>query len=159
MPKQSAGILLYRFRNSKLEVLLVHPGGPFWARKDIGVWSIPKGEFTVEEKPLEAAKREFLEETGSEVSGDFIPLTPFKQKGGKVVYAFALEGDLDVNQLRSNTFKMEWPPQSGKVEEFPEIDRAEWFDFLKSKEKLNEAQGSIIDELTQILSVKQNLLN
>jgi predicted NUDIX family NTP pyrophosphohydrolase len=155
MAKKSAGILLYRFRDFQPEVLLAHPGGPFWAKKDDGVWSIPKGEFTDEEDTLDAAKREFYEETGTRVSGDFIPLSPFKHKDGKVVYAFALEGDFDVSQLTSNTFKIEWPPKSGKHQEFPEIDRAGWFDFDTCKVKLYKAQAEIIDELAFILKQKQ----
>jgi len=150
MQKKSAGIILYRFSNSKFEVLLVHPGGPFWAKKDLGAWSIPKGEFTDEENPLDAAKREFYEETGCQISGDFIELTPRKQKSGKIIYAFAIEHDFDAVLLKSNTFKIEWPPKSGKEQEFPEIDRAEWFDLSKSKEKINEAQGLIIDELASV---------
>jgi predicted NUDIX family NTP pyrophosphohydrolase len=156
MPKQSAGILLYRFKNSKCEVLLVHPGGPFWVKKDLGVWSIPKGEFTEEELPLDAAKREFYEETGSQISGDFIALTPGKQKSGKVIYAFTAERDLDVTQVKSNTFQIEWPPKSGKQQEFPEIDKAKWFDFETSKLKLNESQALFIDELAQILRMSDD---
>lgn len=152
MNKKSAGILLYRFRDSMPEVLLVHPGGPFWAKKDLGVWSIPKGEFTDEEEPIDAAKREFLEEIGMSISGEFKALTPKKQKSGKVIYAFAKEQDIDVTEIKSNYFKMEWPPKSEKQQEFPEIDRAEWFDLTIGKQKLNEAQVSIIDELAQILT-------
>lgn len=154
MPKQSAGILLYRFRGSKFEVLLVHPGGPFWTKKDLGAWSIPKGEFTDEEDPLDAAKRELLEETGIQISGEFIELTPKKQKSGKVIYAFAIEHDIGVTEVQSNTFEIEWPPKSGKLQEFPEIDKAEWFDFTTSRQKLNESQAEIIEELANQLRMK-----
>jgi predicted NUDIX family NTP pyrophosphohydrolase len=155
MPKKSAGILLYRIREGKVEVLLAHPGGPLWIKKDDGYWSIPKGEFTDDEEPLEAAKREFYEETGASVSGEFIPLKPITQKSGKLVYGFAIEGEFDVSRSMSNTFKMEWPPYSGKVEEYPEIDRAEWFDLERAKEKLTEAQHSFIDELIETLGRQQ----
>jgi len=147
MIKKSAGILLYRFQHEKLEVLLVHPGGPFWVKKDLGVWSIPKGEFEDDEDPLSAAKREFMEELGVPVSGDFIAMTPVKQKNNKIVYAFAINGDLDVSGTKSNTFEMEWPPKSGKRQLFPEIDKAGWFEFQTAKQKIIEAQGEIIDEL------------
>lgn len=146
MAKQSAGILLYR-RAPSLEVLLVHPGGPFFARKDLGAWSIPKGEFETGEDPLQNAIREFQEETGTLLSGEFLPLTPIRQKGGKTVYAWALEGDLDVTRIVSNTFTMTWPPKSGLVQVFPEIDRAEWFGVEEAMQKINEAQGAWIGEL------------
>ncbi|KUK49687.1 MAG: Putative NTP pyrophosphohydrolase [Parcubacteria bacterium 33_209] len=139
MAKKSAGILLYRVKNKFLEVFLVHPGGPFWAKKDLGVWSIPKGEFTESEDPQDAAKREFQEELGIYCTGDFIPLTSIKQKGGKVVYAWALKNDIDPNQIKSNTFEMEWPLKSGKKQEFPEIDRGEWFGVLEAKQKINKS--------------------
>ena len=147
MLKKSAGILLYRFQDEKLEVLLVHPGGPFWAKKDLGIWSIPKGEFEEDEEPLAAAKREFREELGVAVSGNFTAMTPVKQKNYKIVYAFALNVDLDVSNIKSNTFEMEWPPKSGKRQEFPEVDKAEWFEFEMAKLKINEAQGEILEEL------------
>ncbi len=147
MLKKSAGILLYRFQDEKLEVLLVHPGGPFWAKKDLGIWSIPKGEFEEDEEPLAAAKREFREELGVAVSGNFTAMTPVKQKNYKIVYAFALNVDLDVSNIKSNTFAMEWPPKSGKRQEFPEVDKAEWFEFEMAKLKINEAQGEILEEL------------
>lgn len=146
MPKQSAGILLYR-RTPSLEVLLVHPGGPFFTRKDLGAWSIPKGEFETGEDPLQNAVREFQEETGMPPSGEFLPLTPIRQKGGKTVYAWALEGDLDVTRIVSNTFTMTWPPKSGRVQVFPEIDRAEWFGVEEAMRKINEAQCAWIGEL------------
>ncbi|MDQ3020365.1 MAG: NUDIX domain-containing protein [Bacteroidota bacterium] len=156
MTKKSAGILLYRLTSKILEVLLVHPGGPFWAKKDLGAWSIPKGEFSDDENPLDAALREFAEEMGEAITvskGDFIPMTQIKQKNGKVVYAFALKHDFDVSKIKSNTFTIEWPPKSGKQQEFPEIDRGEWFDFSISKKKLNEQQAAIIDELVEKLNL------
>ncbi|MCZ8284079.1 MAG: NUDIX domain-containing protein, partial [Bacteroidia bacterium] len=125
--KQSAGILLYRFRQNALEVMLVHPGGPFYARKDAGAWTIPKGEPDEDEDLLLAAQREFTEETGHVLKGTFIALTSVKQKGGKLVHAWAVEGDMDVAALQSNTFEMPWPPKSGKMQRFPEIDKAAWF--------------------------------
>jgi predicted NUDIX family NTP pyrophosphohydrolase len=135
--KQSAGILLYRINDKNLEVFLVHPGGPFWAKKDQGAWSIPKGEFDEEEEGIFAAKREFLEETGMAVEGEAIPLSPQKQKGGKLVYAWAVEGNLDPAEVRSNTFEMEWPPRSGRLGSFPEIDRAGWFPVEEALRKIN----------------------
>lgn len=148
--KQSAGILLYRRSARALEVLLVHPGGPFWAKKDAGAWSIPKGELADGEDPLAAARRELCEETGAAVEGEFVALTPLVQRGGKTVYAFAVEADLDVGRLRSNTFSMEWPPRSGRQQEFPEVDRAEWFDIAAAREKLLESQRPLLDELVSL---------
>jgi predicted NUDIX family NTP pyrophosphohydrolase len=145
--KQSAGILLYRMHAGALEVFLVHPGGPFWARKDAGAWSIPKGEFEQGADPLETAKREFLEETGSPVDGKFIALAPLKQRSGKVVHAWAVEGNLDAASIRSNTFSMEWPPRSGRQQEFPEVDKGEWFAISGAREKLPEGQRGFLDEL------------
>ena len=147
MAKQSTGILLYRLHNQQPEVFLIHPGGPFWARKDLHAWSIPKGEFSDDEDSLDAARREFEEETGKSVSGDFIELSPVKQKGGKMVYCYACEGDIDVKQIKSNTFEMEWPPRSGKKQTFPEIDCGEWFDPPNAKLKILESQAVFIDEL------------
>jgi predicted NUDIX family NTP pyrophosphohydrolase len=148
MPKkQSAGILLYRIRAGVPEVFLVHPGGPFWARKDAGAWSIPKGEFEDGDDPLEAARREFLEETGSPVDGPFAALKPLKQGGGKVVHAWTVEGDIDAASIKSNTFSMEWPPRSGRQQEFPEVDRGEWFAMPQAREKLLEGQLGFLDEL------------
>lgn len=158
MIKKSAGILLYRLTNKILEVLIVHPGGPFWVKKDLGAWSIPKGEFEDFENPLDAAKREFYEEMGEQISGDFISMTPVKQKSGKIIYAFAHEQDFDVTKIKSNTFSMEWPPKSGKQQDFPEIDRGEWFNFEESKRKLNEQQATFIDELVQKLGINIELL-
>jgi predicted NUDIX family NTP pyrophosphohydrolase len=151
MPRKSAGILLYRKQDQKLEVLLVHPGGPYFINKDIGVWSIPKGEFTDEEDPLAAAQREFEEETGQPVVGDFMPLQTIKQKGGKIVQAWAVEGDIDENTVISNTFKMEYPYKSGKWINVPEVDHAAWFELSAAKEKINVAQVALIEELTQLL--------
>src|SRR5262252_3749819 len=127
MAKLSAGLLMYRRREGGLEVFLVHPGGPFWAKKDLGAWSIPKGEYDEGEEPLAAARREFEEETGIQPEGHFVPLKTIKQPGGKTVLAWAFEGDADVAAIKSNTFSMEWPPHSGKQQDFPEVDRAGWF--------------------------------
>lgn len=148
--KRSAGILLYRRAGDEVMVLLAHPGGPFWARKDEGAWTIPKGEFDNEDA-LAAARREFAEETGAVLEGEFIALTPCTQKNGKIVHAFALEGDIDVHTIKSNTFEMEWPPHSGKRSEFPEVDRAEWFTLAAAREKINPAQRALLDELKQRL--------
>lgn len=153
MAKQSAGILLYRHTNKIMEVLIVHPGGPFWAKKDLGVWSIPKGEFNDDESPLDAALREFKEELGEPIAGTFIPMTPIKQKSGKIVYAFALEHEFDTSKFKSNTFTIESPPKSGKQQAFPEIDKAAWFDVATSKQKLNEQIAAIVDELASKLNL------
>ncbi len=147
MSKQSAGILLYRKTNNQLQVFLVHPGGPFFKNKDIGVWSIPKGEFLDGEDPLEAAKREFNEETGQPVDGDFIKLSAVTLKSGKIVHAWAVEGNIDHETIFSNLFEMEWPPKSGKMQSFPEIDRAGWFDIETAKIKINAGQAGLIEEL------------
>jgi predicted NUDIX family NTP pyrophosphohydrolase len=152
MAKHSAGILLYRLRDHSLEVFLVHPGGPFWARKDVGAWSIPKGEFE-EEDAQAAAKREFHEETGLCVEGDLLALTPQKQKGGKIVYAWAVEGDLDPGRVKSNTFEMEWPPRSGKKQLFPEIDKGEWFTVQAALQKINQGQVGFLKELKEKLGL------
>jgi predicted NUDIX family NTP pyrophosphohydrolase len=151
MPKKSAGLLMYRFRNSLLEVFLVHPGGPFWAKKDDGAWSIPKGEYADDEEPLNAAKREFMEETGCEAEGEFIPLTPLRQPSRKIVRAWAVEGDCDAEGIKSNTFTMEWPPRSGIEAEFPEVDRAEWFSINSARRKILKGQQGFLDELCKIL--------
>ena len=148
--KRSAGILMYRFVDGALQVLLAHPGGPFWARKDAGVWTIPKGEFE-DEDALAAARREFEEETGSIVDGAFVALTPRMHKNGKMVHAFAVEGNLDASAVTSNMFEMEWPPGSGKRREFPEVDRAEWFALTDAAEKINPAQRAFLEELKQKL--------
>jgi len=151
MAKQSAGILLYRKSNDQLQVFLVHPGGPFFRNKDDGSWSIPKGEFLDDEVPLAAARREFLEETGQSVDGKFIPLEPITQKGGKMVYAWAVEGDINHETIVSNLFELEWPPRSGKKQSFPEIDKAAWFDIETAKAKINAAQAAFINELAERL--------
>jgi len=143
---------MYRTREGILEVLLVHPGGPFWRNKDAGAWSIPKGETADDEDLLEAARREFEEETGCRPSGSFIPLSPVKQKSGKTVHAWAVEGEIDPASMKSNTFTMEWPPKSGKHADFPEVDRAEYFDLPTAKQKINPAQASLLTELVQILA-------
>jgi predicted NUDIX family NTP pyrophosphohydrolase len=147
MSKKSAGFLLFRETSGKLEVLLVHPGGPFWASKDDGSWSIPKGEFTEDEEPLAAAKREFEEETGVTATGNFIPLEPLRQPSGKIVYAWAVKADFDSTALRSNTFSMEWPPKSGQQQEFPEIDRAAWFTVESARRKILKGQTGFLDQL------------
>src|SRR3990172_557555 len=144
MSKQSAGLLLYRKQKDGLEVFLVHPGGPFWTKKDLGSWSIPKGEFDQEDS-LVAAKREFYEETGLPAPlGKYIPLTPIKQKCGKTVHAWAVEGEIDAGQIRSNSFEMEWPPRSGKRQTFPEIDMGAWFPIKEALEKINPGQVGLI---------------
>ena len=147
MQKKSAGILLYRSQHKDPEVFLVHPGGPFWAKKDDGAWSIPKGEFDDDEDPLDAAKREFEEETGIKISGEFNPLAPIKQKSGKLVFAWAVEGNIDPARIKSNSFEIEWPPKSGKKMSFPEIDRAGWFNLMEAKKKINPGQSALIKEL------------
>ncbi len=152
MAKKSAGILLYRLKNGSPEVFLVHPGGPFFIKKDEGVWSIPKGEYDDSEEPLAAAKREFLEETGVKVDGDFIALTPVRLKSGKAVIAFALESDIDASQIKSNLFEMVWPPKSGKMKSFPEIDKGEWFNIPIAKQKINPAQNALIVELLSMIT-------
>ena len=150
MAKTSAGLLMFRLRNREPEVLLVHPGGPFWAKKDEGAWSIPKGEFQAGEEPLAAAQREFAEETGCRAQGPFIPLTPITQRSGKVVHAWAVEGDCDPTQLHSNLFSLEWPPKSGKQQQFPEVDRAEWFSVRVALQKIIPAQRGFVAELVTI---------
>ncbi len=143
---------MYRRRQGIVEILLAHMGGPFWAKKDLGAWSIPKGEFEPgEEVPLDAAKREFEEETGLAVTGEFIPLTPIKLSGGKIIHAWAVEGDCDASSIKSNTFMLEWPPRSGKQQAFPEIDRAEWFSLDEAKEKVTKGQRGLIEALRRIL--------
>ena len=151
MPKTSAGLLLYRRRDGALEVFLVHPGGPFWARKDAGAWSIPKGEIGPDEAPLAAARREFGEETGLAVDGDVIALAPIRQAGGKLVHAFAIEADLDPAAIVSNRFTMEWPPRSGEQREFPEIDRAGWFGLEAARRKLLAGQLPLLEDLRERL--------
>jgi len=152
MSKQSAGLLLYRVQRG-LEVFLVHPGGPFWARRDAGAWSIPKGEISAGEDPLAAAQRELEEETGCRVTGPFTPLTPVTQRGGKQVQAWAVEGDCNPAELRSNVFSIEWPPKSGKQKEFPEVDRADWFTIPVALEKILPGQRELVIELATIRGV------
>ena len=152
MAKRSAGILLYRVAGGAPEVLLVHPGGPYWARKDAGAWSIPKGEYEDGEDPQSCALREFDEETGVELPpGELAELGSVKQKSGKVVTAWAAEGDLDAGAVTSNTFTMEWPPRSGTTAEFPEVDRAGWFEIETAREKLVPAQTEFLDRLLERL--------
>jgi predicted NUDIX family NTP pyrophosphohydrolase len=153
MAKQSAGILLYRKTGEDLQVFLVHPGGPFFKNKDKGAWSIPKGEYEADEDPLDAAKREFEEETGKVIAGDFIALSPIKQKGGKMVLAWAVAADIDPKNITSNTFEIEWPPRSGKKQAFPEVDRADWFDIATAKIKINAAQIALLDELSGLTNL------
>lgn len=153
MPKISAGILLFRRRPTGAQVLLVHPGGPFWAKKDDGAWSTPKGLADEGEDALAAAKREFFEETGLKVEGEFIELGSHKQKSGKTITAWGLEGDFDAKLLKSNNFSMEWPPRSGKTAEFPEVDRADWFDLDEALTKVTEGQSGIIRALAEKIGV------
>jgi predicted NUDIX family NTP pyrophosphohydrolase len=149
MPKTSAGLVMFRWRDGQLEVLLVHPGGPFWARKDDGAWSIPKGEIGEDEDPLTAARREVQEETGAVPDGTFLPLTPVRQPGGKVVQAWAVESDLETTDIRSNTFELEWPPRSGRRRTYPEIDRADWFTIPVARAKILRGQLPLIDEFAR----------
>jgi predicted NUDIX family NTP pyrophosphohydrolase len=151
MSKNSAGILLYRLRNGRLEVLLVHLGGPFWTKKDAGAWFVPKGEVNSGEDELAAAKREFAEETGLQAGGELISLGMVKHKGGKRVSAWAFEGDCEPETLRGNTFQMEWPPHSGKMREFPEIDRAAFFTVEAAREKMHPAEFEFLGRLQKLL--------
>ena len=147
MPKRSSGILMYRRPGRDIELLLVHPGGPFWAKKDWGAWSIPKGEYVEGEDALEVAKREFAEETGARPQGDFLPLGDLVQPGRKVVTAFGLEGDFDPATLTSNRFELEWPPKSGRKASFPEVDRAAWFDLETAGRKILPSQAIVLQHL------------
>ncbi|MEJ5961876.1 NUDIX domain-containing protein [Pedobacter immunditicola] len=151
MGKISAGILLYKLEKSQLLFFLVHPGGPFFRRKDEGWWTIPKGEPLENEEPLDNALREFEEETGYRLAGDFIKLKPVTQKGGKKVECWAVKGNLDPETIVCNTFEMEWPPRSGKLQSFPEIDKAAWFDFKHAQVKINERQLAFLEELSLII--------
>ena len=148
----SAGILVYRFPHTAIEFFLVHPGGPFWKNKDEGAWTIPKGEFTEEEQPLDAARREFREETGIKIDGKFRPLNPVRQKSGKWVYAWAIESDPDPGTIQSNMFEIEWPPRTGKKASFPEVDRAAWFGLDDARKKINPAQVGLLVETIGIVS-------
>lgn len=150
--RKSAGILLYRIKNKDVEFFLIHPGGPVWVNKDAGAWSIPKGEFTEEELPLAAAKREFQEETGTAINGHFIELTPIKQKGGKMVYAWAVEGNMDAEAIQSNTFTMQWPPKSGQWKTYAEVDKSGWFNLADAKQKINEAQIAFLEQVAALLN-------
>jgi len=144
---------MYRWNEGELQFLLVHPGGPFFRNKDEGAWTIPKGELEENENALETAKREFAEEVGKHPEGRFIELPPIRQKGGKIVRAWGVEGDLDPTQIQSNSFSLEWPPRSGRLQEFPEIDRAAWFDGESAKSKINPAQRPLLEELERIVSI------
>ena len=151
MPRVSAGLLMYRIKDGKLQVLLGHPGGPLFKNKDDGVWTIPKGEVESEEDLLETAKREFEEETGFSATGPFVALAPIVQKGGKIVHAWAFEGDCDPDEIVSNTFSMEWPPRSGRKMKFPEIDRAGFFDLATAGRKIKAAQWALVEECERIV--------
>ncbi|MBA2328733.1 MAG: NUDIX domain-containing protein [Flavisolibacter sp.] len=151
---KSAGILLFKKSEGILEVFLVHPGGPFWKAKDLGSWSIPKGEFTADEEALPSAIREFKEETGSPIWGEFIELSPVKLKSGKWIYAWAVEGDIEASKIVSNTFLLEWPPRSGKQISLPEVDKGDWFTPDEARIKINSAQAALIDQLEKIVDQK-----
>jgi predicted NUDIX family NTP pyrophosphohydrolase len=150
MAKESAGLLVYRKTPNGLEFLLAHPGGPFWKNKDAGAWTIPKGEIQEGEDALKAAKREFNEELGINMSGDFVQLTPIKQKAGKIVHAWAVEADLDLGHFKSNTFSMEWPPRSGRTAQFPEVDKVAYFNLEAATEKINPAQTALLQQVRSL---------
>ncbi len=152
MTKTSAGLLLYKRTSNELRVFLIHPGGPFFINKDDGAWSIPKGLLEPGEDPLAAAQREFAEETGCRPEGQFLPLSPVQQKGGKIVLAWAVEADCDADDIVSNTFDLEWPPHSGRIQQFPEADRAAWFSIEEAKKKIIPAQIAFLDELQSLVS-------
>jgi predicted NUDIX family NTP pyrophosphohydrolase len=152
MAKRSAGLLMYRRTTGELEVLLVHPGGPFWAKKDLGAWTVCKGEYQEGEPPLEAAKREFQEETGFAAQGTFLELGEIRQAGGKIVSTWAFEGDCDPARLVSNTCQVEWPPRSGRKIEIPEVDRAGWFSLVQARERILKSQAPFLDRLSQMVS-------
>jgi predicted NUDIX family NTP pyrophosphohydrolase len=155
MTKKSAGILAYRFNNENiLEVFLAHPGGPFWSKKDKGVWTIPKGEFSENESPIVAAKREFLEETGITITENCFELSPLKQKSGKIIYVFCLLKNIDAENIKSNTFELEFPLKSGNKKTFPEIEKAAWFPVEEAKEKILDGQWPFIEELVSVLKHK-----
>jgi predicted NUDIX family NTP pyrophosphohydrolase len=157
MARQSAGLLLYRQKDRGLEVFLVHPGGPFWAKKDLGAWSIPKGEYQSGEDPRAAARREFHEETGFATDGEFIELGTVRQAGGKFVSAWAAEGDCDPAKLTSNRFQMQWPPRSGRMMEFPEVDRGQWFSLREARERILAGQRPFLDRLEEKLDRKSQV--
>ncbi|MGE5445855.1 MAG: NUDIX domain-containing protein [Ignavibacteriales bacterium] len=159
MSEHSAGILLFRFKNKKLEVLLVHPGGPFWAKKDQGVWSIPKGLFEENENPLDVARREFKEETGFEIDGEFIELGEVQQPERKVVHAWAFEKDIDETKVVSNTFTLEWPKNSGRMQEYPEIDKAGWFRLEEARVKILKGQVSFLKRLVERINYTHGVRN
>jgi predicted NUDIX family NTP pyrophosphohydrolase len=155
MAKTSAGVLLFRLQDHELQIFLVHPGGPFWANKDAGSWSIPKGEYSEEEDPFEVAKREFREETGFEADGEFRELEMVRQPGGKRVRAWALQGECDADAVKSNLFSMEWPPRSGRQAQFPEVDRAGWFGIEAARQKILKGQLPFIDQLCELLGYQE----
>jgi len=152
--KQSAGILAYRRSGDEWQVFLVHPGGPFWAKKDLGAWSMPKGEFPEEEDALLAAKREFREEVGQDIEGSFVALEPRRQKSGKTIHAWVVEGDVDETSVVSNEFEMEWPPRSGKTQRFPEVDRGQWFALPEARTRINPGQVAFLEELALLLEAR-----
>ena len=156
MPKKSAGLLLYRHRKDGLEVFLVHPGGPFWAKKDDGIWTIPKGLVEPGDDLVATARREFTEETSLTADGALIALAPVNQKSGKLVHVFAIEADFELGAFASNTFELEWPPHSGKVQRFPEVDRASFFPVEKARRKINLAQNVFLDRLIQQLDSRRS---
>lgn len=151
MPAISSGLLIYRMKKGQLEVLLVHPGGPFWSKKDLGTWSIPKGEVEEDEGLLEGAIREVREETGILVEGNFLALTPVRQKAGKIIHAWAVNAEVDTGNITSNSFELEWPPRSGTRKTFPEIDKASWFGIGEALKKINPGQSPLLHELMSIL--------
>lgn len=157
MPLKSAGIVAFRRRLGKVEVLLVHPGGPFWRNKDLGVWSIPKGEHDASEDPADVARREFREEIGVKIEAGLSALGEIRQRGGKTVTAFAAEMDVDAQNIQSNSFEIEWPPRSGRRQTFPEIDRAEWFDLASARQKINAAQRALLDRLEAMCAAVEKL--
>jgi predicted NUDIX family NTP pyrophosphohydrolase len=151
----SAGLLMYRRRQQRVELFIVHPGGPFFRNRDVGVWTIPKGIIEDGEEPQAAAEREFHEETGLTPAGPFLPLTPVRQKGGKLVMAWAFEGEADPERITCNTFAMEWPPRSGRIQRYPEVDRAAFYSPVEARLKLNPAQAAFVDELVRLLGLDQ----
>jgi predicted NUDIX family NTP pyrophosphohydrolase len=156
MARQSAGLLVYRRAKNGLQVFLVHPGGPFWAKKDRGAWSIPKGEFDESEEGLAAARREFREEVGQDIAGVFIALTPSRQPSRKTIHAWAVEGEVDAETLVSNEFELEWPPRSGRMQRFPEVDAGAWFAFDEAKGRIQPGQLPILEELAQLLEERRS---